>query len=179
MDPEPGRAHWSLRTLRTMRAVVDPFRTVLGWFTEPAPPRARRRVHVSAEGEVTHVEVVAPRPPAALLGPYPYLDGDAHAVDRRALGIVLGTDGRRHPAEDEGPWFLLDDGPLVGGSGYPGWSPTGPGHGVPPGTDVALCGATARYVWLGPFVSESTERVVQQCPECLTSAAGWTSPPPG
>jgi len=148
-------------------------RRIRRWLNEnfdftsaPAHTRPLRRVYVSADGEVTRVEVVEPTV-APLPTTYPLLEGDAHAVDRRHLGVVLGTDGRRHPQETESVVFLGEDLPLVQIIGYRGWLPQGIGHGVPPGTDVALCGAVPEYVWLGTFHGASTERAVHQCSVCL------------
>ena len=81
---------------------------------------------------------------------------------------MLGTDGRRHPEETESMVFLDVELPLAQVIRYRGWLPRGTGHGVPPGTNVALCGAVPEYVWLGPFDGASAERAVHPCSVCLS-----------
>lgn len=106
--------------------------------------------------------------------PYPFLDGDAHPVDRRSFGIVLGTDRRVHTLEIDVDQPLLADVltdvlvPRRGG--YVGWLPDGTGHGVPPDTATALCGVVPQFLWLGEFLSDSVERVVRRCEACVALA---------
>jgi hypothetical protein len=41
---------------------LNPIGAVVGWLMEPAPPRSRRRVYLTADGHVIRTEQLPPKP---------------------------------------------------------------------------------------------------------------------
>ena len=86
LDPVTRRELWRLhaRLGLALALLGNPVGTIFSWFTEPTTKRPRRRVHVSAEGDVTRVEDL---PPLQAVPPGTYVARDGiHRSDGMAAG---------------------------------------------------------------------------------------------
>jgi len=141
------------------------------------PPQSRvRRVQVSAKGEVTRVEVSSrlrrlcrPRTPCSTATRTTSIGASSVWCSARTRVATLPRPS--HPCcssrTTSGCWPFATR----------GWLPHGTGHGVPPGTSAALCGAVPQFVWLGPCDDPSTEGTVRPCRHCLVRSRADEDPP--